>query len=61
MIQILLHGQADGSLLDTGLSGWVYQVYGLVSCLCWSAVFVLLAALLSFGLPDKHRTGNEAQ
>jgi predicted MFS family arabinose efflux permease len=52
---------AGGRLLGTVLSGWVYQVHGLVGCLCWSAVFVLLAALLSFGLPDKHRTSNEAQ
>ncbi len=47
---------AGGRLLGTVLSGWVYQAQGLTGCLWWSAVFVLLAALLSFGLPDKHRT-----
>jgi len=48
---------AGGRLLGTVLSGWVYQAHGLVGCLWWSAVFVLLAATLSFGLPDKHRPG----
>ena len=44
---------AGGRLLGTVLSGWVYQVQGLAGCLWWSAAFVLMAALLSFGLPQK--------
>jgi predicted MFS family arabinose efflux permease len=43
---------AGGRLVGTVLSGWVYQVYGLQGCLWWSAGFVLLAALISFKLPD---------
>ena len=42
---------AGGRLIGTVLSGWVYQTQGLVGCLWWSAGFVVLAALLSFGLP----------
>ena len=44
---------AMGRLLGTLLSGWVYQAYGLGACLWVSSVFVLLAALISIGLP-KH-------
>ncbi|MDJ0739978.1 MAG: organoarsenical effux MFS transporter ArsJ [Gammaproteobacteria bacterium] len=43
---------AGGRLAGTVLSGWVYQTQGLVGCLWWSAAFVLLAALLSWRLPD---------
>ncbi|MNQ08738.1 Major Facilitator Superfamily protein [compost metagenome] len=42
---------ALGRLLGTLLSGWVYQAYGLEACLWISAAFVLLAALISLGLP----------
>jgi predicted MFS family arabinose efflux permease len=42
---------AMGRLLGTVLSGWLYQDYGLVTCLWVSAGFVLLAAVLSSGLP----------
>jgi len=42
---------ALGRLLGTVLSGWVYQTYGLPACLWISALFVLLAALISIGLP----------
>ncbi|MHC8367191.1 organoarsenical effux MFS transporter ArsJ [Pseudomonas sp. ZT5P21] len=42
---------AMGRLIGTVLSGWVYQVYGLGACLWISSAFVLLAALISFGLP----------
>jgi predicted MFS family arabinose efflux permease len=42
---------ALGRLLGTLLSGWVYQAYGLAACLWISALFVLLAALISIGLP----------
>ena len=46
---------ALGRLLGTLLSGWVYQVWGLAACLWVSALFVLLAALISLGLP-RHAT-----
>ena len=42
---------AMGRLLGTLLSGWVYQAYGLEACLWISSTFVLLAALISLGLP----------
>ena len=42
---------AMGRLIGTVLSGWVYQVYGLEACLWISSAFVLLAALISIGLP----------
>ena len=42
---------ALGRLLGTLLSGWVYQVHGLQACLWISSAFVLLAALISMGLP----------
>lgn len=42
---------ALGRLLGTLLSGWVYQAYGLQACLWISSAFVLLAALISLGLP----------
>jgi len=45
---------AAGRLLGTLLSGWVYQAYGLAACLWISSGFVLLAALISIGLP-RHR------
>ena len=43
---------AGGRLVGTMISGWAYQTQGLVGCLWWSTAFVLLAALLSFRLPD---------
>ncbi len=43
---------AGGRLLGTVLSGWAYQNQGLEGCLWWSAGFVLMAALLSFALPE---------
>jgi predicted MFS family arabinose efflux permease len=42
---------ALGRLLGTLLSGWVYQAYGLQACLWISALFVLLAAVISLALP----------
>ena len=42
---------ALGRLIGTLLSGWVYQAYGLQACLWVSSAFVLLAALISIGLP----------
>ena len=38
---------ACGRLLGTVLSGWIFQVYGLVACLFISAVFIALAVLFS--------------
>lgn len=43
---------AGGRLTGTVLSGWAYQTQGLEACLWWSTAFVLMAALLSFGLPE---------
>lgn len=45
---------ALGRLLGTLLSGWVFQGWGLAACLWLSSAFVLLAALISLGLP-RHR------
>ncbi|MFC4864876.1 organoarsenical effux MFS transporter ArsJ [Pseudomonas sp. MAHUQ-62] len=42
---------ALGRLLGTLLSGWIFQAYGLEACLWVSTAFVLLAALISIGLP----------
>lgn len=42
---------AMGRLIGTVLSGWVYQLYGLETCLWISSAFVLLAALISIALP----------
>lgn len=47
---------ALGRLIGTLLSGWAYQRYGLEVCLWISSVFVLLAALLSLGLPKRLET-----
>ncbi|TRO11750.1 organoarsenical effux MFS transporter ArsJ [Ectopseudomonas mendocina] len=42
---------ALGRLVGTLLSGWVFQQYGLEACLWVSSTFVVLAALISIGLP----------
>ena len=42
---------AAGRLTGTVLSGWVYQSQGLAGCLWWSAVFILIASLISIRLP----------
>lgn len=41
-----------GRLTGTVLSGWLYQTQGLIGCLIWSSVFVLLAGMLSMRLPE---------
>jgi predicted MFS family arabinose efflux permease len=46
---------AGGRLLGTVLSGLIYQLHGLTGCLWFSAGFVVLAASLSFGLPEIRR------
>ncbi len=43
---------AGGRLVGTVLSGWSYQTHGLEGCLWWSTIFLLMAAILSFKLPD---------
>ncbi|MFT6405589.1 MAG: MFS family permease [Marinomonas primoryensis] len=42
---------AMGRLIGTLLSGWVYQEFGLISCLWVSCGFLLLASLISLWLP----------
>ena len=42
---------AMGRLLGTILSGWMFQRYGLAACLGTSALFVVLAAIVSLALP----------
>ncbi len=49
---------ALGRLLGTLLSGWLFQTWGLEVCLWVSSAFVLVAALVSLGLP---RHGPPAQ
>ncbi|MEX0619442.1 MAG: organoarsenical effux MFS transporter ArsJ, partial [Pseudohongiellaceae bacterium] len=44
---------ALGRLVGTLLSGWIYQVYGLVMCLWISTGFIAVAATISLALP-KH-------
>ena len=44
---------AMGRLIGTVLSGLVYQQYGLTACLCISSLFVAIAAVISYKLPDK--------
>jgi len=46
---------AMGRLLGTVLSGWVYQMHGLIACLWISALFLLLATLLSLKLPSENK------
>jgi predicted MFS family arabinose efflux permease len=43
---------AGGRLLGTVLSGLIFQLFGLVGCLWTSALFVLMAALISLKLPN---------
>jgi hypothetical protein len=54
---------AGGRLAGTVLSGLVYQTRGLEGCLWWSTGFVLVAALMSFKLPEVEppaETGRQA-
>lgn len=44
---------ALGRLIGTVLSGWFFQQWGLAACLATSAAFVVLAALVSIGLPTQ--------
>jgi MFS family permease len=38
---------AGGRLLGTVLSGWIFQAYGIVSCLVISAIFIALAVIFA--------------
>ena len=51
---------ALGRLLGTVLSGWVYQRYGLATCLWVSTGFITLAACISLGLPRHDDSGVKA-
>jgi predicted MFS family arabinose efflux permease len=42
---------AMGRLIGTVLSGWLYQSYGMATCLWVSCVFLLVATLISIALP----------
>lgn len=42
---------AMGRLLGTVLSGWIYQEWGLLSCLWLSSIFIAIAAAISVLLP----------
>lgn len=42
---------AMGRLLGTVLSGWVYQTWGMESCLWISSAFIVLSAAISLSLP----------
>lgn len=44
---------AMGRLIGTVLSGWLFQTYGLESCLWTSTLLIGLTAIISFGLPRK--------
>lgn len=46
---------AMGRLLGTVLSGWVFQVAGMVACLVISAAMVAMAAFVSLALPRHGR------
>ena len=43
---------SGGRLAGTVLSGLIFQIYGLVGCLWTSAIFVLLAELITLKLPN---------
>jgi len=47
---------AGGRLVGTVLSGLAYQNYGLVGCLWLSCGFLVIAGLISLGLPDNSQT-----
>lgn len=42
---------ASGRLFGTILSGWVYQLSGLASCLIVSSVFIMITSVISIALP----------
>jgi predicted MFS family arabinose efflux permease len=44
---------AMGRLIGTVLSGWVFQESGLIGCLSVSTLFLVIATLLTLGLPKR--------
>lgn len=52
---------AMGRLLGTVLSGWLFQQYGLVTCLLASGFFIFLATLISFSLPNTPQASTTQQ
>lgn len=42
---------AMGRLIGTVLSGWLFQAYGMASCLWVSSLFLLMTAIISVALP----------
>ncbi|MES2675245.1 MAG: organoarsenical effux MFS transporter ArsJ [Pseudomonadota bacterium] len=42
---------AMGRLIGTLLSGWIYQSAGLIACLWTAVLFIVVAAIISTGLP----------
>ncbi len=52
---------AMGRLIGTVLSGWLFQAYGLATCLWVSTGFIVLTALISIGLPKHQPTMSEDQ
>lgn len=50
---------ACGRLLGTVLSGWMFQVYGLVACLVVSAVFIALAVIFAAMIPTGNKLTHE--
>jgi predicted MFS family arabinose efflux permease len=48
---------AFGRLVGTLLSGWIYQNYSLSACLASTGVFILIATLISVGLPREQVLG----
>ncbi|MEO9274923.1 organoarsenical effux MFS transporter ArsJ [Marinomonas sp. 5E14-1] len=46
---------AMGRLIGTLFSGWIYQEYGLISCLWVSCAFLLFASLISLLLPKQNQ------
>ncbi len=44
---------ASGRLLGTLLSGWVYQQWGMVTCLWVSTAFIITSGIIAFTLPKQ--------
>jgi len=44
---------AMGRLTGTVLSGWLFQVYGLIACLWISTIFIAVSAIIALALPKQ--------
>ena len=51
---------AMGRLLGTILSGYLFQAYGLATCLYVSAAFIAITAIISLGLPKHHPSQSQS-